>query len=140
MGRSVQHFGIVRKVAAEHDQKLERIVGSAVGHGAVKSIQADPLLKVAIRGLMNGFAQQRQRLRAMAALCKIHGTLPIASGGGRSLARRLGSGDRSERDREGHGKSGEKRFMDHNSHVPHCNAKPYRSNRGGSAIETPQES
>ena len=50
----------MREVAAQHDQKLQRLIRYVVRHRAVQAIEADALLKIVTRGLVNGFAQQRQ--------------------------------------------------------------------------------
>ncbi len=89
MGGCIQHFRIMGEVTAEHDQKLQRLIRYVVRHRAVQAIEADALLKIVTRGLVNGFAQQRQRLRAVSALRKLSRSFSVRACGGRSLCRRL---------------------------------------------------
>ena len=75
MSRGVEDFRVVGEVAVQYLKELQRIQRSVAGHGAMQAVESNPLLKVPIRDLMNGFLQQGQRLGAMAALRKAGGPL-----------------------------------------------------------------
>jgi hypothetical protein len=103
MGRRVEHFRIAWKIATQHDEEIEGLIGNIMSHGAMQAIEPDAFLEVFIGGLMNLFLEKRKSLFAVSVLSQSETALTInaTSRRHRTFRRILPVGTRSQHDNRG---------------------------------------
>src|SRR5580658_4113045 len=79
MGRRVEHIRIAWKIATQHDEEIEGLIGNIVSHCAMQAIEPDAFLEVFIGCLMNLFLEQRKSLFAVPVLGQSQTALTIAA-------------------------------------------------------------